>query len=143
MLIRLATCRDAVRLSGGIFDFETRRERLDEVNRELQESNVWSDPERAQTLGKERAQLEAVVHRLESLDRSLNETAELLILAGEEGDEAAVAEVVGDLEKCGRVVADLEFQRMFAGELDASNAFVDIQPGSGGTGAQDLSLIHL
>ncbi len=126
-----------MRLSGGIFDFETRRERLDEVNRELQEPNVWSDPERAQALGKERAQLEAVVHRLESLDRGLNETAELLTLAGEEGDEAAVAEVVGDLEKWGRVVADLEFQRMFAGELDASNAFVDIQAGSGGTEAQD------
>ncbi|MCC7219919.1 MAG: peptide chain release factor 2 [Candidatus Contendobacter sp.] len=121
----------------GYLDFETRRERLDEVNRELQESNVWNDPERAQALGKERAQLEAVVHRLENLDRSLNEVAELLTLAGEEDDEAAVIEVVRDLEKCDRVVADLEFQRMFAGELDVSNAFVDIQAGSGGTEAQD------
>jgi len=103
----------------------------------LQEPNVWNDPERAQALGKERAQLEAVVNRLENLDRSLNEVAELLALAGEEGDEAAVAEVVGDLENCARIVADLEFQRMFSGELDASNAFVDIQAGSGGTEAQD------
>jgi protein subunit release factor A len=44
--------------------------------------------------------------------------------------------VVRDLEN-GRVVADLEFQRMFSGELDASNAFLDIQAGSGGTEAQD------
>jgi len=57
----------------------------------LQEPDIWSDPERAQTLGKERSQLEAVVNRLENLDRGLNEVAELLTLAGEEGDEVAVA----------------------------------------------------
>lgn len=126
-----------MRLSGGTFDFETKRERLDEVNGELQEPNVWNDPERAQALGKERAQLEAVVNRLASLDRGLNEVAELLLLAGEEGDEAAVTEVVRDLERYTGVVADLEFQRMFSGELDANNAFLDIQAGSGGTEAQD------
>ena len=92
-------CGDAVRLSGGIFDFETKRERLDEVSRELQEPDIWNKPERAQALGKERAQLEAVVHRLEQLDRGLNDVAELLLLAGEEGDEAAVAEVVRDLDR--------------------------------------------
>ncbi|HAS86396.1 MAG: peptide chain release factor 2 [Candidatus Competibacter denitrificans] len=121
----------------GYLDFETKRERLDEVNGELQEPNVWNDPERAQALGKERAQLEAVVNRLASLDRGLNEVAELLLLAGEEGDEAAVTEVVRDLERYAGVVADLEFQRMFSGELDANNAFLDIQAGSGGTEAQD------
>ena len=110
---------------------------MDEVNRELQEPNVWNDPERAQALGKERAQLEAVVNRLEDLDRGLNEVAELLTLAGEEDDETAVIEVVRDLDGYDQIVVDLEFQRMFNGELDASNAFLDIQAGSGGTEAQD------
>ena len=108
-----------------------------EVNRELEEPTLWNDPERAQALGKERAELEAVVDRLENLSRGLNEAAELLTLAGEEDDEAAVAEVVRDIETQGRIVADLEFQRMFSGELDASNAFLDVQSGSGGTEAQD------
>ncbi|MBE2295683.1 MAG: peptide chain release factor 2 [Phycisphaerales bacterium] len=121
----------------GYLDFETKRERLDEVNRELQEPDVWNNPERAQALGKERAQLEAVVNRLEDLDRGLNEVAELLVLAGEEDDEAAIIEVVRDLDGYDRIVVDLEFQRMFNGELDASNAFLDIQAGSGGTEAQD------
>ncbi|MEI2772945.1 MAG: peptide chain release factor 2 [Candidatus Competibacter sp.] len=121
----------------GYLDFETKRERLIEVNRELQEPDVWNNPERAQALGKERAQLEVVVERLERLDRGLNEVAELLTLAGEEDDEAAVTEVVRDLEGYACVVADLEFQRMFAGELDPNNAFLDIQAGSGGTEAQD------
>jgi len=110
---------------------------LIEVSRELQEPAIWNDPERAQALGKERAQLEAVVDRLERRGPGLNEAAELLVLAGEENDEAAIAEIVRDLERHGRIVADLEFQRMFSGELDSSNAFLDIQSGSGGTEAQD------
>ncbi len=107
------------------------------MNRELQEADVWNHPERAQALGKERAQLEVVVFQLERLERGLSEVAELLTLAGEEEDTAAVVEVVRDLEGYARVVAALEFQRMFSGELDAVNAFVEIQSGSGGTEAQD------
>lgn len=110
---------------------------MDEVIRELQEPDVWNNPERAQTLGKERAQLEATVGRLEQLDRGLNDVAELLLLAGEEGDEATLAEVVKDLNTHTGTVANLEFQRMFSGPLDANNAFLDIQAGSGGTEAQD------
>ena len=55
----------------------------------------------------------------------------------EEGDEATVAEVEADLQRLERMVADLEFRRMFSGEMDASNAYLDIQAGSGGTEAQD------
>ncbi len=103
----------------------------------MEDPKLWNNPERAQTLGKERAELEAVVDRLESLHRGLNEAAELLTLAGDEGDDAAIAEVARDIDQHGRIVADLEFQRMFSGELDSSNAFLDVQSGSGGTEAQD------
>ncbi len=130
-------CRNVVYHLGGIFDFESKRERLVEVTHELQEPEVWNDPERAQALGRERARLEAVVERLENLDQGLSDVAELLTLANEEEDEATVTEVIDDLKHYARMVADLEFQRMFSGELDANNAFLDIQAGSGGTEAQD------
>ena len=61
----------------------------------------------------------------------------------EEGDEATVAEVEADLQRLERMVADLEFRRMFSGEMDASNAYLDIQAGSGGTEAQDWANILL
>jgi peptide chain release factor 2 len=61
----------------------------------------------------------------------------LLDLAQEEDDEGTVGEIVADLDKFESVVADLEFRRMFSGEMDANNAFVDIQSGAGGTEAQD------
>ena len=54
-----------------------------------------------------------------------------------EDDEATVAEIENDLEKSEAIVAELEFRRMFSGEMDANNAFLDIQAGSGGTEAQD------
>lgn len=129
--------KDAQRPLGGIFDFDNKRERLDEVRRELEQPEVWNDPERAQALGKERAQLEQVVDTLEVLEQGLRDSAEFLELAGEEQDQTAIAEVVRDLEGYERQVAELEFRRMFSGEMDHSNAFMDIQAGSGGTEAQD------
>jgi peptide chain release factor 2 len=81
--------------------------------------------------------LEAVVNTLETLFEGLEEAAELLGMAKEEDDAAAAAAVARDLERYQSQVAELEFRRMFAGEMDACNAFLDIQAGSGGTEAQD------
>jgi peptide chain release factor 2 len=58
-------------------------------------------------------------------------------MAEEENDEETVATVQADLAEYEKEVANLEFRRMFSGEMDASNAFLDIQAGSGGTEAQD------
>jgi peptide chain release factor 2 len=107
------------------------------VQRELEEPSVWDDPERAQSLGKERAQLEQVVTGLDQLSIGLSDADELLGLAVEEDDSSTVDEVVSDLESLEESIAELEFRRMFSGEMDARNAFVDIQSGAGGTEAQD------
>ena len=61
----------------------------------------------------------------------------LLELARQEDDADAAGEVVADLDKFTAQVEELEFRRMFSGEMDPSNAFLDIQSGSGGTEAQD------
>jgi len=129
--------RDATSLLGGIFDFETKQERLTEVLRELEDPKVWDDPERAQALGKERGQLESVVHNLNRIRQGLQDAEELLELAVEEDDEDSVESVAADLEQFESTIAGLEFRRMFSGEMDPNNAFLDIQAGSGGTEAQD------
>jgi len=123
--------------SGGIFDFDTKSERLIEVLRELENPKIWDNPEQAQELGKERGQLETVVNTITELDRGLADAEELLLMAIEEDDEETVDTVVADLEHFEHRVADLEFRRMFSGQMDANNAFLDIQSGSGGTEAQD------
>jgi len=74
---------------------------------------------------------------LDRLDQGLRDARDLLDLAREENDADTVAEVAAEAEQLEAQVAALEFRRMFAGEMDANNAFVDIQAGSGGTEAQD------
>jgi len=122
---------------GGIFDYEAKQERLTEVLRELEDPEVWNDPERAQSLGRERSGLEQVVVTLDSLFGGLDDASELLDMAVEEGDETAIASVEDDLARYESQIEELEFRRMFSGETDHCNAFLDIQAGSGGTEAQD------
>jgi len=105
--------------------------------RELEDPAVWQEPQRAQDLGRERAQLEDTVHKLDGIKRDLTESFELLTLAADEQDEDTVTEVSGDLEKIELNLSQLEFHRMFSGEMDSRNAFLDVQSGSGGTEAQD------
>jgi peptide chain release factor 2 len=122
---------------GGIFNFNEKQERLTEVLRELEDPKIWNDPERAQTLGKERTQLENVVNNLDRIRQGIQDAEELLELAVAEDDEDSVESVAKDLAAFEATIADLEFRRMFSGEMDPNNAFLDIQSGSGGTEAQD------
>lgn len=105
--------------------------------RELEDPAVWNEPERAQQLGKERVALESVVELLSSLTSGLDDCAELVAMAQEENDEDTLNSVNTDLDTLESQIATLEFRRMFSGEQDPNNAFVDIQSGSGGTEAQD------
>ncbi|PPD31608.1 MAG: peptide chain release factor 2 [Methylomonas sp.] len=122
-------------------DFDAKSERLVEVLRELEDPNIWNKPEQAQAMGKERAMLEGIVLTIKDLEQGLNDAEELLLMAVEENDEDTVDTVAADLEVYEKQVAGLEFQRMFSGEMDANNAFLDIQSGSGGTEAQDWASI--
>lgn len=122
---------------GGTFDYAAKRERLDEVLRELEDSEVWNDPDRAQALGRERATLEGIVETLENVSGRLTDSEELLEMAAEEDDQDTVTEVENDLASLTTELEKLEFRRMFSRETDACNAFLDIQAGSGGTEAQD------
>lgn len=122
---------------GGIFDYELKKERLSEVELELGEPGVWDDPEKAQALGKEQTALELVVNTIETMDSGLLDVSDLLDMAVEEEDADAVSEVEAELDELVKQLELLEFRRMFSGQMDANNAFLDIQAGSGGTEAQD------
>jgi len=128
--------REKVR-SGGIFDYDTKKERLVEVERELELPEIWNEPERAQALGKERSNLEIVVTTIDKLDAGLNDADDLLQMAVDEDDQDTVDELVADLDELDKDLAKLEFRRMFSGRMDTENAYIDIQSGSGGTEAQD------
>ncbi len=110
---------------------------MTEVERELELPDVWNEPERAQALGKERADLEAIVTTIAKLEDGLADSEDLLAMAVEEDDKESVDELVTELDELENYLEKLEFRRMFSGEMDTENAYIDIQSGSGGTEAQD------
>ena len=133
----MPTSGGASRPSGGTFDYPDKQERLTEVLRELEDPQVWNQPERAQALGRERARLEGVVGMIDKLAQGIADAGDLLAMAIEENDSGTVDSVAAEVEGYEREVGGLEFRRMFAGETDPNNAYLDIQAGAGGTEAQD------
>ena len=122
---------------GGIFDVEAKQERLEEVNLELENPELWNDPERATKISKEKSQLDNVIGVITALDDKLEDAKAMIDLAVEADDATLLADVQAELDEAEAKVADLEFKRMFSGEMDGNNCYVDIQSGSGGTEAQD------
>ena len=110
---------------------------------ELAESSVWDNPERAQELGREQSTLEGIVHTIEKLDTAAADAGDLLEMAAAEDDEATVEEIESEIGDLIKLLEQLEFRRMFSGEMDANNAYLDIQSGSGGTEAQDWAEMML
>ncbi|QPG04865.1 peptide chain release factor 2 [Salinimonas marina] len=121
----------------GYLDFDAKSERLEEVNRELENPDVWNDPERAQSLGKEKVALEQVVDTIGQLDQGTEDIEGLVELAIEADDEETFEEAKAELETLVQKLEGLEFRRMFSGPNDAADCYLDLQAGSGGTEAQD------
>lgn len=98
---------------------------------------MWNEPEKAQALGKERSSLETVVNTITKLEQGLDDVEGLLELAVEAEDESTFHEAVAEIDELEQQLAVLEFRRMFSGQHDAADCYVDLQAGSGGTEAQD------
>ena len=110
----MLTFPSALLCFGGIFDFDAKVERLEEVNAELEQPDVWNDPEKAQALGKERVSLEQVVDTIKNLEQGLEDVEGLLELAVEAEDEETFNEAVAELDELEQQLAKLEFRRMLA-----------------------------
>jgi peptide chain release factor 2 len=118
-------------------------EKLEQVNGELEDPNVWNDPKHAQELGKEKKSLEAIVLTLTRIDNELRDAADLFEMAREEQDEDTIVAIEGDVQELQKLVEGMEFRRMFSNPMDPSNCFIDIQAGAGGTEAQDWASMLL
>ncbi|RZI40986.1 peptide chain release factor 2 [Herbaspirillum sp. HC18] len=124
-------------------DFDVKSEKLEQVNAELEDPNVWNDPKRAQDLGKEKKSLEAIVLTLTKIDADLGDARDLFAMAREEQDEDTLQAIEADADGLKQQVEGMEFRRMFANPMDPNNCFIDIQAGAGGTEAQDWASMLL
>jgi len=112
-------------------------DRLEEVRLELENPEIWSNPEKAQSLGKEKVELENLCESFSNSSSILTDAKELLEMAEAENDVETVNGIISDLDEIENILASFEFERMFSGKMDRNSAYLDIQSGSGGTEAQD------
>jgi peptide chain release factor 2 len=128
---------------GGIFDFENKQQRLEEVSQLLEDPAIWNDNERSQKLGKERRELEGLVKSLLDIDAGIRDASELFEMAKDESDEGTLLSIETDSLTLEKQLEGMEFRRMFANPMDPNNCFMDFQSGSGGTEAQDWASMLL
>jgi peptide chain release factor 2 len=128
---------------GGIFDYDRKALRLNEVNAALENPTVWNEPKRAQELGREKKLLDGVVATVDHLTSNLADNSEIYEMVKADGDEAGLRAIEADAAKLEAIVAGLEFRRMFDNPADPSNCFMDIQAGAGGTEACDWAQMLL
>lgn len=126
-----------MRRFGGIFDYAQKYARLLDINQSLEDPASWNNTEKAQALGKEKAVLQKLLLPIDRLQDHLKEAGELAELAFLEKDESVFEGVIKDLDRYELILAKMEFEQKFSGKMDANNAYLDIQAGSGGTEAQD------
>ncbi|WP_155730675.1 peptide chain release factor 2 [Pseudoalteromonas luteoviolacea] len=129
--------RERTELLRGYLDYALKQERLEEVNAELEDPAVWNEPEKAQALGREKSSLEVIVETIDNLVAGADDAEGLVELAVEAEDEDTFVEAQQEVEGLVAQLEKLEFRRMFSGEQDANDAYIDLQSGSGGTEAQD------
>jgi peptide chain release factor 2 len=128
---------NAIKRLGGIFDFDVKKSRLDEISKELEDPSIWNDQGRSQTLGKEKRELDFIVNGLSHLASNLKDQCELFELARNENDDETLKVVLDESHSLEKSVEAMEFRRMFSHPMDPNNCFINFQSGSGGTEAQD------
>jgi peptide chain release factor 2 len=122
--------------SGGIFDLPGLERRAAELSEQAAKPDLWNDPERAQSVTRENARVQATLGSFRAQREGVDEAHVFLELA-EEGDRDALAELDAHVKTVAAKLDQLELQQLLGGEHDAGDAIVEIHPGAGGLEAQD------
>ncbi|RLE03213.1 MAG: peptide chain release factor 2 [Candidatus Aminicenantes bacterium] len=125
----------------GFFDLPNQKARLEKLNQELAQPEVWANHQRVQHLQREKKQLEESIRQIQELQEKKDEI-EVLLELGEEG-EAIQTELAQTIENFQHLLDDLEMQTLFTQPDDARNAILTIHPGAGGTESQDWAQMLL
>ena len=122
---------------GGTFDVDNKEKEIIEIENQLLDKEIWSDIEKSAGLNKRKTFLEKSLTTYKDSVNKLTDNKLLLDMALEENDQITIKQISEEILEIKPSIENLEFTKMFSGKMDESNAFVDIQSGSGGTEAQD------
>jgi peptide chain release factor 2 len=120
-----------------VVDIPALRAQLADLEAEASAPNLWDDQEHAQQVTSRLSFAQGEIRRVEGLRSRLDDLPILFELAEDEGDEAALADAMRELELLETQIAELEVRTLLSGEYDAREAFVTIRSGAGGVDAAD------
>jgi peptide chain release factor 2 len=123
--------------SGGVFDWEAALRRLDELNARAEDPTLWDNPEKAQSLMRERTRLATSVDAVNGMGKDLQDALEFAELGDLEGDESLLEEARGMLDTIKERAGRAELEALLSGEADGNDAYMEINSGAGGTESCD------
>ena len=133
----IAAIEKSLKLLAQRMDWTTAPHRLEEMNAMIEDGDLWSDPARAQKLMRERQALSDAVGTYSRIKADLEANAEMVELAGAEGDADLVAEAEANLKALAAEAAQKELEALLNGEADGNDTFLEINAGAGGTESCD------
>ena len=118
-------------------DWDRALRRLDELNARVEDPSLWNDQKKAQEVMRERTRLDTAISATRAIEKDKLDTVELLEMADAEGDSALGDEAVASLAARATKADDDKIKALLAGEADASDTYLEIHAGAGGTESQD------
>ncbi|RCS24125.1 peptide chain release factor 2 [Phyllobacterium salinisoli] len=124
-------------------DWDQSLKRLEYLNQQAEDPNLWNDAQEAQKLMRERQMLEDSIAEIRRLTQSLDESIELIALGEEEGDKSIIAEAEETIRALKRDIDKRQIDTLLSGEADANDAYLEVHAGAGGTESQDWASMLL
>ncbi len=113
------------------------QKRLDVLNKQVEDPELWNDAEKARGIMQEKSHLEGNIDKMEKMSTRLEDAVTFIDLGEFEGDKEAVIDGENELHKLLQEAERLETERLLSGKADRNNAFIEVHSGAGGTESQD------
>lgn len=126
-----------MRISGGYFDPDQKRQKIMELEDALAQPDAWNHHQAASARAQELAALKEETDRLERLERDILSVSELTQTSLEEDDQSLVKELTEQVSRIEHELSDLDFSVLLSGPHDRSHALVALHAGVGGVDAMD------
>lgn len=129
--------------SGGLFDLDTKKAQIDELEQKMTEPTFWDDQDSAQKVINELNWLKGKVDSFEDLVENTEDTEVMYDMVKEENDADLLEELSEDITTLSKKVKDFELEMLLSEPYDKNNAILELHPGAGGTESQDWASILL
>ncbi|MDD6362392.1 MAG: peptide chain release factor 2 [Lachnospiraceae bacterium] len=137
MKIELSGLSDALREGRDSLNLPYKRQRIEELSREMEAPDFWNDTDKANAKMKELKDAQKTVADADGLSAQYNDIMDLIEIGNEEEDASVVPDIRADLNDFENKLEALRLSTLLTGEYDANNAMISLNAGAGGTESCD------